>query len=263
MGGVFRASTSPLIRGYDRNVSIIPNSQLRPVVLLPTYNESENLEFIVHDIFVAQNNINILIIDDNSPDGTGDIAAGIAAQDERVELLRRPVKEGLGRAYVAGIKRALADPRGFTHLIEMDADFSHPPRYLQVLLDACHREGADVAIGSRYVPGGSTPDWPWTRRAISRGGVLYARSILGVSIRDLTAGFVCFRREVLENFDLDTLVSTGYAFQIEMKYRALRQGYRVVERPITFPDRSEGESKMSQWIFWEAVLVVWKLRWGG
>jgi dolichol-phosphate mannosyltransferase len=230
-----------------------------PWLVLPTYNEAENVEAIVAAALgKLPAAARVLIVDDNSPDGTGTIAARLAEREERVEILHRPRKEGLGPAYIAGFRRALAGGAGL--VLEMDADFSHDPAYLPRLLDAAER--ADLAIGSRYVPGGGVGDWGALRRAISRGGSAYARLVLGVGVRDLTGGFKCFRREVLEAIDLDSVGSRGYAFQVELTYRAIRQGFEVVEVPIVFRDRRVGSSKMDRSIVLEAIWRVPLLRFG-
>jgi dolichol-phosphate mannosyltransferase len=226
----------------------------RACVIVPTYDERENLPRIVPAILAASPLVDVLVVDDNSPDGTGMLADELAAKEPRVRVLHRGHKEGLGRAYLAGFAEALAG--GYGRIVEMDADFSHDPARLPVLLGT----DADLVLGSRYVPGGSTVNWGIGRRALSRGGSLYARAILGVAIRDLTGGFKCFRRKVLENLDLGSVHSTGYAFQIELTYRALRRGFRVVEVPITFVDRRVGQSKMSRAIVLEALWKVWKIR---
>jgi dolichol-phosphate mannosyltransferase len=226
----------------------------RACVILPTYNERDNVPEIVPAILRASPLVDVLVVDDSSPDGTGVVADALAARDPRVRVLHRARKDGLGRAYLAGFEDALA--RGYGRIVEMDADFSHDPAVLPALLGT----GADVALGSRYVPGGKTVNWGAGRRLLSRGGSLYARAILGVGIADLTGGFKCFRREVLERLDLSTVRSTGYAFQIELTYRALRRGFRVVEIPITFADRRVGQSKMSRRIVAEALWMVWKIR---
>ncbi|MCG3174084.1 MAG: Undecaprenyl-phosphate mannosyltransferase [Myxococcota bacterium] len=202
--------------------------------------------------------VDILVVDDNSPDGTGKIADEMAARDPRIHVLHRTVKDGLGRAYIAGFKWALQ--RGYGYIFEMDADFSHQPRYLPDFLRGI--ENADLVLGSRNIPGGATENWGLHRKFLSKGGSLYARTILGVSVRDLTGGFKCFRRAVLEAIDLDTVKSNGYSFQIELTYRTLQKGFRVVETPIVFVDREYGQSKMSRKIFLEAVQMVWKLRLG-
>jgi len=198
----------------------------------------------------------ILVVDDGSPDGTGQIADRLAAEDPSVAVLHRPRKEGLGPAYIAGFRRALAEGAGF--VIEMDSDFSHDPQRLPALLAAA--EDADLAIGSRYVEGGGTADWGLVRRAISRGGSAYARLVLGLRVKDLTGGFKCFRREVLEAIDLDSIEARGYAFQVEMTYRALQSGFKVVEVPIVFRDREVGSSKMDRSIVAEAIWRVPLLR---
>ena len=226
----------------------------RACVVLPTYNERENLPLIVPRILEAAPQVDVLVVDDNSPDGTGTIADELAAREPRVRVLHRPRKQGLGRAYLAGFAQALE--RGYGCVLEMDADFSHDPSRLPALLAA----DADLVLGSRYVPGGGTVNWGLGRRVLSRGGSLYARTILGVHVRDLTGGFKCFRREVLESLDLASVRSSGYAFQIELTYRALRRGFRVLEVPITFVDRRVGKSKMSRRIVAEALWMVWKIR---
>ncbi len=228
------------------------------VVVLPTYNEAENLEAIVGAILAAEPRCDVLVVDDDSPDGTGRIADRLSAGNPRVGVLHRARKEGLGRAYLAGFARALA--QGYAFVLEMDADFSHDPAYLPRLLAAA--ADADLVLGSRYAPGGGTRNWGLPRRWLSRGGSLYARTILGVPIRDLTGGFKCFRREALLALDLATVESGGYSFQIELTWRALCLGLRVVEVPIVFTDRRVGQSKMSRAIFLEAIGLVWKLRAG-
>jgi dolichol-phosphate mannosyltransferase len=227
------------------------------LVCIPTYNERENLEGIVKAVLAADGRTEVLVVDDNSPDRTGDLADALAASEPRVHVLHRAKKEGLGRAYLAAFGWALARP--YALVVEMDADWSHPPHYLPELLDRAEA-GADLVLGSRYVPGGGTVNWGWMRRLISRGGSLYARAVLGLGVRDLTGGFKCFRRRVLESIDLAAVHSTGYAFQIELTYRALRNGFRVEEMPIVFEDRRVGQSKMSRRIVVEALTMVWKLR---
>ena len=226
-------------------------------MVLPTYNESDNVAPLV--AAVRQRlpvSRRILIVDDNSPDGTGEIADRLAAEHDDVEVLHRQAKEGLGPAYIAGFRVALAG--GAELIMEMDSDFSHDPAYIPQLLRAI--EGADLAIGSRYVAGGGVTEWGRVRRFISRGGSHYARSILGVDVRDLTGGFKVFRREVLEAIHLDDVASLGYAFQVEMTYRAVRAGFTVVEVPIVFRDRTEGTSKMSKAIIAEAIWRVPAMR---
>ena len=201
--------------------------------------------------------VRVLVIDDNSPDGTGELADRLAAELEGVSVLHRARKEGLGPAYLAGFREALRSDAEY--VVEMDCDFSHDPRDLPRLVEAC-QAGADVALGSRYVEGGGTQNWGLGRRIVSAGGSLYARTLLGVPIRDLTGGFKCFRRAVLERLDLDAIHAKGYAFQVETTYRALRAGFRVVEVPILFTDRARGSSKMSRSIVLEAAVRVPALR---
>jgi dolichol-phosphate mannosyltransferase len=224
---------------------------------LPTYNERENLEPMVDRLgpILGGEGV-VLVIDDSSPDGTGEIADRLAAERSWVHVLHRPRKEGLGPAYLAGFRRALEV--GADLIMEMDCDFSHAPADVPRLVEAA--EDADVVLGSRYVPGGGTRNWGLLRRLISRGGSLYAQLLLSVPIRDLTGGFKCYRRAVLETIDLDAIHSKGYAFQIETTYRALRAGFRVVEVPIVFTDREVGGSKMSRAIVLEAVWKVPSLR---
>ena len=228
-----------------------------PWLILPTYNEAANIErFVAAVRDKLPSAARILIVDDNSPDGTGRLADGLANEHEGLEVLHRPRKEGLGPAYIAGFRRALAEGAGL--VLEMDSDFSHQPAYLPRLLEAA--ETADLVIGSRYVPGGGVSDWGALRRAISRGGSAYARVVLGVGVRDLTGGFKCFRREVLEAIDLGTVRARGYAFQVELTYRAIQRGFKVVEVPIVFRDREVGTSKMDRSIVAEAIWRVPLLR---
>jgi dolichol-phosphate mannosyltransferase len=235
----------------------VPSEHGPTWVVLPTYDEAENVEAIaIAALAKLPASARVLIVDDASPDGTGEIADRLAAEQERIEVLHRPRKEGLGPAYIAGFRRALAGGAGL--IVEMDADFSHEPAYLPRLLEAAER--ADLAIGSRYVPGGDVGDWGAVRRTISRGGSTYARLVLGVGVRDLTGGFKCFRREVLEAIDLDSVRSRGYAFQVELTYRAIRLGFSVVEVPIVFRDRRVGASKMDRSIVLEAIWRVPLLR---
>lgn len=229
---------------------------MTPVVLLPTYDEAENIEGAVARVLEHLPQAHVLVIDDNSPDGTGRIADGVAAGDGRVHVLHRPGKEGLGRAYLAGFQWALA--RDYDRIFEMDADGSHPADRLPALLDASG--DADIVLGSRWVSGGGAEGWTLRRRLLSKGGSLYARTILGVGIRDLTGGFKCFTRSALQSLDLSTIRSEGYSFQIELTYRAIRRGLTVVEVPIVFRDRTVGESKMSAKIFGEALARVWEMR---
>jgi dolichol-phosphate mannosyltransferase len=228
----------------------------RALVCLPTYNEADNVGPITEAILAATPEVDVLVIDDNSPDGTGKLADAIAAREPRVQVLHRAGKEGLGKAYLAGFDWALR--RGYDLVLEMDADFSHDPKYLPAMLAAAGE--ADLVLGSRNVPGGGTVNWGVGRKIISRGGSLYARTILGIPIRDLTGGFKCFHREVLEAIDLPSVECSGYAFQIELTYRALRKGFRVKEIPIVFVDRRVGQSKMSRRIVLEALGKVWSIR---
>ena len=226
-------------------------------LILPTYNEAENIAPFVEAVQAElPPGARVLIVDDSSPDGTGEIADRLAAEREGVRVLHRPLREGLGPAYIAGFREALAG--GAELILEMDSDFSHEPAYLPRLLEAV--EDADLAIGSRYVDGGGVGDWGAMRRAISRGGSAYARLVLGVPVADLTGGFKCFRREVLEAIDLDAVQARGYAFQVELTYRAVQRGFRVVEVPIVFRDRRVGSSKMSRAIVAEAIWRVPLLR---
>ena len=231
-------------------------------LILPTYDERENIEAIVRAVLPVLDRSRcdghrILIVDDNSPDGTGAIADRLAAEIDEVEVLHRPAPQGLGPAYLAGFAHALEHGAGL--LLEMDSDFSHDPADVERLIAAI-ADGADLALGSRYVAGGGVSDWGLGRRFISRGGCLYAQVVLGLRIRDLTGGFKCFRREVLEAIDLPTVRSKGYAFQVELTYRALHAGFRVVEVPIVFRDRELGRSKMNWRIGREAVFLVPRLR---
>jgi dolichol-phosphate mannosyltransferase len=238
----------------------MPRSETGPAwLVLPTYNEAENVEpFVAAARAKLPASAQILVVDDNSPDGTGARAEELAERYENVNVLHRREKEGIGPAYVAGFRRALAAGAGL--ILEMDCDFSHDPAYLPRLLEASQR--ADLVLGSRYVTGGGVSDWGPLRRVISRGGSSYARLMLGVEVRDLTGGFKCFRREVLEAIDLDSIQARGYAFQVEMTYRAIRQGFTVVEVPIVFRDRRVGASKMDRSILAEAVWQVPQMRFG-
>lgn len=228
------------------------------LIIIPTYNESDNIEKLLDLISRTDPAAHVLIVDDNSPDRTYEIVERLmqTSYPGRLFLLKRAGKLGLGTAYIAGFKWALA--RDYDYIFEMDADFSHDPKYLPAFLAAIEQN--DLVLGSRYVPGGGVKNWGLLRKFISRGGSLYARTILGLSLRDLTGGFKCFRRQVLEAIDLDSVKSNGYSFQIEMTYRARCQGFRICETPIVFEDRTAGKSKMSRKIFLEAVLMVWKLR---
>lgn len=239
-----------------------------PWLVLPTYNEAENIEAIASAagavLASAAADYRILIVDDDSPDGTGAIADRLSREHEHVRVLHRSEKNGIGPAYLAGFAYALE--HGADYVMEMDSDFSHNPADLARLLAAVDRrsagDGADLALGSRYVPGGGVSDWGLLRRLISSGGSAYARRVLGLKVRDLTGGFKCFRREVLEAIHFDSVRSQGYAFQVELTYRAVKAGFRVVEVPIVFKDREAGESKMSWRIAAEAMWLVPKLRFG-
>ena len=250
-------------RPARRDTPAVPESHRSgPVwVVLPTYNERENLEPLVAAVRAqlagAAPDHTILIVDDSSPDGTGELADRLAAHDPHVRVLHRPRKDGLGQAYLAGFDVALRE--GAELVLEMDADFSHDPSYLPQMIAAA--ADADVVLGSRYVAGGGIRNWGRIRTLVSRGGCWYARTVLGLPVRDLTGGFKCFRREVLEALDLSRIRSQGYAFQVELTYRALQLGFRVAEIPIVFTDRRAGTSKMNRGIVWEAAGMVWRLRW--
>lgn len=232
---------------------------MRAMVCLPTYNERDNLDPMLRALGeqLDTGRDRVLVIDDNSPDGTGKLAAELAAELPWVDVLQRPRKEGLGPAYIAGFRYALA--AGAELVVEIDCDFSHDPADVPRLIASCEG-GTDVTLGSRWVKGGGTVNWGAGRKLISRGGSLYARMLLGVGIRDLTGGFKCFRSEVLEAIDLEAIAAKGYGFQIETTYRVLRKGFSVVEIPITFVDRRVGESKMGGSIVIEAMLQVPLLR---
>ena len=230
----------------------------KAVVLLPTYNERDNISRIVPAILAAAP-VDVWVLDDNSPDGTGQIADDLAKADARVRVLHRAQKQGLGRAYLDGMRHAL--DAGYEQILEMDADFSHPPAVLPALLEAA--ASSDLVLGSRNIPGGGTQNWPWSRKLISKGGSLYARVLLGVGVRDLTGGFKCFNRRVLEALDLARIESNGYGFQIEMTYRAIQKGFSVREVPFVFVERESGVSKMSRKIVFEAVWMCPKLRFLG
>ncbi|WP_437658089.1 polyprenol monophosphomannose synthase [Sorangium sp. So ce1182] len=229
----------------------------RTLVITPTYNERDNLAGFVSSVLAAVPDAHVLVVDDASPDGTGALGDELAARDGRVRVLHRPAKLGLGTAYLEGFQRALDG--GYDVALEMDADLSHDPGYLPAFLDAIAR-GADVVLGSRNMPGGGVEGWGLGRHVLSKGGSLYARTILGVGIRDLTTGYKAFTRRALLSLDLGSVRSNGYAFQIETTYRALRKGLRVVEVPIVFVDRRAGHSKMSRRIFAEAIVEVFRLR---
>lgn len=228
------------------------------LVIIPTYNEKDNIEQLLSLVYSYVLDIHVLVVDDGSPDGTGDLIESLMAGEHkgRLFILKRAGKLGLGTAYIAGFKWAL--DRDYQFIFEMDADFSHNPKYLPKFLDAI--QNCDVVLGSRYVAGGGVTNWSLIRRFISLGGSLYSRIILNMPFHDLTGGFKCFRREVLETINLDDVKSNGYSFQIEMTYRAFLLAFTIKEVPIVFEERAEGQSKMSSSIFREAVLMVWKLR---
>jgi dolichol-phosphate mannosyltransferase len=232
----------------------------KALVIVPTYNERENISRIVPAVLAQDPSIDVLIVDDGSPDGTGTIADGMAATDARIHVIHRAGKLGLGTAYIAGFKWALA--RDYGLVFEMDADFSHNPDRIPDFLQAA--ESADLVLGSRYLNGQiNVVNWPMSRLFLSYSANIYARAITGLQLFDATGGFKCFRREVLESIDLDDVKSNGYAFQIEMSFRAWKRGFRLVEIPIVFVDRMQGSSKMSKTIVREAVWMVWRLRWWG
>lgn len=231
---------------------------MRTLVIVPTYNERENIERLVPAILEQDERFDVLVVDDGSPDGTGQLARSMAARSHRVNVLQRVGKQGLGTAYLAGFRRALS--WGYHSVVEMDADFSHSPADLPRLVAPVRAGEAELALGSRWARGGGTRGWPLRRRLLSRGGSLYARAILGVGVQDLTGGFKCFSRQALRGLDLDSVRSSGYSFQIELTYRALRAGMRVVELPIVFTERERGVSKLSGAIVREALGVVWRLR---
>ncbi len=239
----------------------IPDGE-RALVIVPTYNERENIGRIVPRILEQDPRLEVLVVDDNSPDGTGQIVDDMVAENPRVHVLHRAAKEGLGRAYLAGFAWALASDRQFQYVFEMDADFSHDPAHLTEFLHAI--QNADLVLGSRYREGRVTVvNWPMTRLLLSYAANIYARIATGMALGDATGGFKCFRRTVLEAIPLEQVRSNGYAFQIEMSFRAWKRGFRIAEIPIVFNDRTEGESKMSKRIVREAVWMVWRLRWWG
>ena len=235
------------------------NPPMTVTVVIPTYNEYENIDSLVEEVLTLVPAPQVLIVDDSSPDGTGELADQLAREHpERVLVLHRKEKEGLGRAYVAGLQRALE--LGASHIAQMDADHSHRPSDLQVMIDVARETGADLVLGSRYIAGGRTVGWPWHRKLVSRAGGLYAGVILGVPVRDLTGGFKLWTSETLRDIELDNIHSDGYSFQIETTYRALRRKHTVEQVPITFTDRVAGASKLSRRVVIEAALMVWPLR---
>ncbi len=230
------------------------------IVVIPTYNEKENISAILHSIFDLQQDFHVIVIDDGSPDGTAQIVKDLQLKfPVQLFIEERRGKQGLGTAYIHGFKWAIA--RDYQYVFEMDADFSHNPNDLPRLYDACKNGGADVAIGSRYVKGGDVVNWPSDRKALSKGGSLYTRMITWMPIKDPTAGFMCYKKEVLETINLDQIVFVGYAFQIEMKFAAWKLHFKLKEVPIIFQDRMQGTSKMNKGIIKEGVLGVLRLRW--
>jgi dolichol-phosphate mannosyltransferase len=231
---------------------------VKTLIIIPTYNEVDNLRPLLQELFTYAPQTDVLIVDDNSPDGTGQLADEIHNENPKVHVMHRAGKLGLGTAYIAGFKYAIE--HDYDAAFEMDADFSHDPRYLPDFLNKI--EQADLVIGSRYIPGGDTPNWSFSRRFISGGGNLFARFMLGMPVHDCTAGYRCYRREVLESIGLDTIETQGYGFQVEMAYRVKQQGFKIVETPIIFMDRRVGKSKMSRTIFLEAFTYVLRTRFG-
>jgi dolichol-phosphate mannosyltransferase len=234
----------------------INNLPQRALIIFPTYNEKDNIETIVHAVLPLDPRIHVLIVDDNSPDGTGKIADRLSQQEEKVHVLHRRAKEGLGRAYIAGFKWAIENK--YDYIFEMDADFSHGPEYIKTFLKEIRDH--DLVIGSRYISGVNVINWPMSRLLLSYFANMYTRIITGMPIRDATGGYKCFRREVLESFNLDSVHSSGYSFQIEMNMRVWKKGFRIKEIPIVFIDRVAGNSKMSKRIMREAIWMVWWLR---
>ena len=229
---------------------------MRSLVIIPTYNERENLPRLVPAVLEKDESLDVLVVDDASPDGTGEVAESLAREGGRLRVMHRLGKQGLGTAYIAGFRYAL--DRDYDRVVQMDADFSHRPEDLPRLLEAT--EFADLAVGSRNVPGGRVENWSLLRRFVSKGGSLYSRILLGLPVKDCTSGFKCFRRRVLEALDFTGVASNVYGFQVEMNYLCHRAGFAIAEVPIVFPDRTAGESKMSWQIFSEAAGLVWKLR---
>ena len=234
----------------------IRNNKNKALVISPTYNEKENIEKLIGEILAQNLWLDILIVDDNSPDGTGQLVEDLRKTIPQLFILHREKKEGLGRAYIAGFKWALA--QGYEYIFEMDADFSHQPKYLKDFLAAI--KDCDLVIGSRYIKGGGTQGWGKIREFISRFGCFYAKIILGLKIKDLTGGFKCYRSRILAAIDLDQVQSNGYMFQIEMTYKASQKGFKIKEIPIIFIDREQGKSKFNRKIIWEAIINCWKLK---
>lgn len=233
---------------------------MRSIVIIPTYKEKDNIENIIRKVFSLAIHLEILIIDDNSPDGTADIVKGLKRENfpERLHIIERAGKLGLGTAYITGFKWCLEN--GYEYIFEMDADFSHNPEDLPRLLNACVNNGADMSIGSRYITGVNVVNWPMGRVVMSYFASKYVQFVTGIKVKDTTAGFVCYNRRVLETIDLDNIRFKGYAFQIEMKFSAWKHGFRIIEVPIIFTDRTQGESKMNKSIFYEAVFGVIQMK---
>ncbi len=233
---------------------------MEKIVIIPTYNEKDNIQLIIETVFNLNLNYHVLVIDDGSPDGTADIVKNMMQSfPQQLFIEERKGKLGLGTAYIHGFKWSLE--KGYEYIFEMDADFSHNPKDLERLYLACKNNCGDVAVGSRYVPGGKTENWPWDRKLYSRGGSLYTRIITWMPVNDPTAGFMCYKRTVLETINLDEIMFVGYAFQIEMKFASWKLGFKIVEVPITFIDRKIGVSKMNKGILKEGVLGVLKIQW--
>lgn len=233
---------------------------MEKIVIIPTYNEIENIEAIIRTVFSLQLGYHVLVIDDGSPDGTPETVKKLITEfPNQLFIIERKGKQGLGTAYIAGFKWCIE--KGYDYIFEMDADFSHNPNDLERLYKACKDGCGDVAVGSRYVPGGKTENWPWDRQLYSRGGSIYTRLITWMPVNDPTAGFVCYSRKVLETINLDEILFVGYAFQIEMKFASWKLGFKIVEVPITFVDRKTGVSKMSKGIIKEGVLGVLRIQW--
>jgi dolichol-phosphate mannosyltransferase len=228
----------------------------RSLIIIPTYNEKDNVSKIIPEILAQDEGFNVLIVDDNSPDGTAALVKEMQKNNDRIHIIERPSKQGLGTAYVAGFKYALT--HGYEYVFEMDADFSHDPKALPLLLAKAGE--CDLVIGSRYISGVNVVNWPMSRLILSYSANLYTRLITGLPVRDATAGFKCYRRIVLENLDLDSIKSNGYSFQIETNFMAWRKGFKICEVPIVFVDRRAGTSKMSKHIIYEAAWMVWKLK---
>lgn len=229
----------------------------KTIIIIPTYNEKGNIANLARSVFQAAPGIAILVVDDNSPDGTADTVRKSAAEYPNLEVLQRAFDRGFGKSYLAGFSQTLA-ARGWQNVVMMDADFSHDPKEVPEMVNKL--ADYDIVVGSRYVRGGRIENWNWRRRLLSRFANFYARMILGVPILDLTAGFMCFRKNILRSIDLDSIKSEGYAFLVELKYKMLKSRLKITEHPIVFIERREGQSKMSFKNIWEAVLLPWKLR---